>query len=661
MNLLDTFTNEVKQGWQDAKHDLTRNYDQEELNKRHKKVLATMFGSDVANDLVKGGPKYRDYGGGVEVENSEPKYDYERDYAKEQALNMTDNIVNEVGNQNNTKLAYKEKSVFLRPITKQPHSEKDDIDKSSTAVEVDTKSKNGHSNGSKSDTAPIPSTADYIKPTTNKVDAQGLHTKNVNPLTTRSDGEIVADIIDTVRTDSKGHYSEYDVGKVLGSSVLVQQLKTTNEGRAFLEEITKDTGTRSSRLGQSKIYPRLPGNLELSDKDKLAMQEAKQILYNINKDGGFLTNAAINDALKHGSLVRDTKLLNRLVPTLDLHENKILTNQDKLAMKELETALHKINGGDEFLNRDTVNALVQAGIPIHDTTDAVVGPSSVDLRTNSTDGSGTHNTLPTFDLKNNLAEIVDSVYSGTTIPSGVLTLKNTPKWLRTQLAKEGLSKVTNSNDRTAIQSYPNPKAGPVKSLPVFNVNTGNVGTSSKTKDLDQPEKDVAEYLSEVEENYPQTPKRVETVLDMEMEYLGDLGHTFGNLTPEEAATMVRNHYVNEKGTKDLINKLKYVVPKSTTDYLETQLKAGNLEPSKKQQDRNEVISALINAEGSYKYGYSEPAIQTAKNYLRTNGSDLLIEQALKNMEYNKKQFSRYENSNMGIPKDMKRLAIINFD
>jgi hypothetical protein len=435
MNLLDTFTNEVKQGWQDAKHDLTRNYDQEELNKRHKKVLATMFGSDVANDLVKGGPKYRDYGGGVEVENSEPKYDYERDYAKEQALNMTDNIVNEVGNQNNTKLAYKEKSVFLRPITKQPHSEKDDIDKSSTAVEVDTKSKNGHSNGSKSDTAPIPSTADYIKPTTNKVDAQGLHTKNVNPLTTRSDGEIVADIIDTVRTDSKGHYSEYDVGKVLGSSVLVQQLKTTNEGRAFLEEITKDTGTRSSRLGQSKIYPRLPGNLELSDKDKLAMQEAKQILYNINKDGGFLTNAAINDALKHGSLVRDTKLLNRLVPTLDLHENKILTNQDKLAMKELETTLHKINGGDEFLNRDTVNALVQAGIPIHDTTGAVVGSSSVDLRTNSTDGNGTHHTLPTFGLDQNSSSnatgidnnnsVVDTNTSNVDLNSTPLTDTNT--------------------------------------------------------------------------------------------------------------------------------------------------------------------------------------------------------------------------------------------
>jgi hypothetical protein len=38
MNLLDTFTNEVSKGWQDAKHDLTRDYTQEELNKRHKKV-----------------------------------------------------------------------------------------------------------------------------------------------------------------------------------------------------------------------------------------------------------------------------------------------------------------------------------------------------------------------------------------------------------------------------------------------------------------------------------------------------------------------------------------------------------------------------------------------------------------------------------------------
>jgi hypothetical protein len=567
MNLLDTFTNEVKQGWQDAKHDLTRNYDQEELNKRHKKVLATMFGSDVANDLVKGGPKYRDYGGGVEVENSEPKYDYERDYAKEQALNMTDNIVNEVGNQNNTKLAYKEKSVFLRPITKQPHSEKDDIDKSSTAVEVDTKSKNGHSNGSKSDTAPIPSTADYIKPTTNKVDAQGLHTKNVNPLTTRSDGEIVADIIDTVRTDSKGHYSEYDVGKVLGSSVLVQQLKTTNEGRAFLEEITKDTGTRSSRLGQSKIYPRLPGNLELSDKDKLAMQEAKQILYNINKDGGFLTNAAINDALKHGSLVRDTKLLNRLVPTLDLHENKILTNQDKLAMKELETALHKINGGDEFLNRDTVNALVQAGIPIHDTTGAVVGSSSVDLRTNSTDGNGTHHTLPTFGLDQNSSSNATGIDNNN---SGELTANsNTPNLIqpifdnnqtRDLNTSSGSTVGTDNNDSITVDT----NTSEDQNLTMDGIDSSSESTSTNTSE-DKP----MEYKS--------VEKAKRQLWDGDQ--IGVI-EAFTGLTRAEAVDKIRSLDSSSNAVRAILAMLRDVLYEEDANYLYKQFKAGKLSTDK---------------------------------------------------------------------------------
>jgi hypothetical protein len=627
MNLLDTFTNEVKQGWQDAKHDLTRDYTQEELNKRHKKVLATMFGSDVANGSVERDPKYRDYGGGVEAEDGGSGYDYVMDYKDYIKLPKADS--------SNT-------------ISSEPSKNSKDLGSFGGATQGQT-------------------TTSIVKHIKYPIGA------------TKGKGRTISN------EDVHAHIQTAKLHNIIDGKGTADTPYQTQYRNPMYDEYTADINEGALKVADANVVKgtklNSTDNIDTaSDSTSPRQDAAKHKIKQSHQNN------------KHNTVQQRTNpdIIDDIIKTVVKNHDGSY-NQDYvdyvLANKDLVGMLGTTDKGRDFLQELKGNPTTAdlAASNFHINPYSTIDPSDINATTDSsivvprrmpiselvnhikTKSSKSNNSnnkplpLPTFDLKNNLAEIVDSAYRGTTIPSDVLTLKNTPKWLRTQLAKEGLSKVTNSNDRTAIQSYPNPKTEPVKSLPVFNVNTGNVGISSKTKDLDQPEKDVAEYLSEVGENYPQTPKRGEAVLDVEMEYLGDLGHTFGNMTPKEAATMVRNYYVSEKGTKDLINKLKYVVPKSTTDYLETQLKVGNLKPSKKQQDRNEVISALINAEGSYKYGYSEPAIQTAKNYLRTNGSDLLIEQALKNMEYNKKKFSEYEKGDMGIPKDMKRLAIINFD
>jgi hypothetical protein len=601
MNLLDTFTNEVKQGWQDAKHDLTRDYTQEELNKRHKKVLATMFGSDVANGSVERDPKYRDYGGGVEAEDGGSGYDYVMDYKDYIKLPKADssNTISSEPSKNSKDLGSfggatqgQETTSIVTPIqypigatkgegwiisgkdvrkhiqTAKLHNIIDGKDTADTPYQTQYSGNEwykaakaddsiavfntdnpavsrGFGTDSK-DGGTIVGTGDGQKGSVHSTTSSSTGDNNQkvgqvqspNVASVRSNDEIVKDIIGTIATTADNNYDKRDVDYVLNNKYLRGTLESTAIGKNFLEKLEQDEAIKNNGRQET-----LPTFIDESDIDQSK------------------TTKEVDD-----------------IP-LKLVANGNISGKQYNKLKRIPTE-HKPEAVQSLLNSEykhTQHSPVDA--------DAV---------------KSTNQTLPVFDVNS--------------------------------------SSSTRGN----------------------NINKPEI-VSAVRSPQDAPEKDIAKYISEVGENYPQTPKRGEAVLDVEMEYLGDLGHTFGNMTPKEAATTVRNYYVSEKGTKDLINKLKYVVPKSTTDYLETQLKVGNLKPSKKQQDRNEVISALIKAEGSYKYGYSWPAIQTAKNYLQTNGSDPLIEQALKNMEYNKKKFSEYEKRKINIPRDMEKLAIINFD